>query len=171
MTPPVRNRRGQWVLQTHWWQLTHLFLSPPGTQQLVAPQHRETILAVTAPLNLVQLCTPPPQSIKEPQLKTHQEWVRLDHPNKVIVGASPTVKETIQKIMVQNSEGLMDQQQRSLWELLYAHRTAFATSPTDLARTDLLEHQTDTRTAQQCPCRIPLKRNAGAGVIEPSDSP
>ncbi|KAJ8352135.1 hypothetical protein SKAU_G00236110 [Synaphobranchus kaupii] len=60
--------------------------------------------------------------------------------------------------MEQNSEGLTEQQQRGLWDVLYEHRAAFATSPTDLGQTHLLEHHIDTgaaRPIRQRPRRIP----------------
>ncbi|KAJ7998033.1 hypothetical protein DPEC_G00218340 [Dallia pectoralis] len=75
-------------------------------------------------------------------------------------------------------------QQQQLWDVIYEHRTAFATGPTDMGRTHILQLEIDTGTAHpihQHPRRLPLVKQAAAdqcleemraaGVVEPSDSP
>ncbi|KAJ7996470.1 hypothetical protein DPEC_G00237400 [Dallia pectoralis] len=87
-------------------------------------------------------------------------------------------------VMEQNREGLSEMQQQRLWDIIYEHRTAFGTGPTDMGRRHILQHEIDTGTAhpkRQRPRRLPLMKQAAAdqcleemraaGVVEPSDSP
>lgn len=95
----------------------------------------------------------------------------------------PNQEETIETLLESNKEGLSTEQQQRLWDLLYEFKSIFATSPSDLGRTHLIQHEMDTGTAhpiRQRPRRIPLNKQAAAeqcvaemraaGVIEPSNS-
>lgn len=95
----------------------------------------------------------------------------------------PTQEETIEALLESNKEGLSTEQQQRLWDLLYEFRSIFATSPPDLGRTHLIQHEMDTGTAhpiRQHPRRIPLNKQVAAeqyvaeiratGVIKPSNS-
>ncbi len=92
----------------------------------------------------------------------------------------PTQEETVEAVLESDKEGLSTEQQRRLWDLLFEFRSIFVTSPSDLDRTHLIQHEIDTGTAhpiRQRPRRIPLNKQAAAeqcvaemraaGVTEP----
>ena len=98
-------------------------------------------------------------------------------------GASPP---TVREIWLKNREGLDDQQQERLWQLLLEFQDSFAMGEDDVGRTPLVlhEHEIDTGEARPIKCRprrLPLARQEAcdqavedmlqAGVIEPCDSP
>lgn len=56
----------------------------------------------------------------------------------------PTHEKTIEAVLQNNKEGLSTQQYPQLWDLLYEFRSIFATSPSDLGRTHLIQHEIDT---------------------------
>lgn len=56
----------------------------------------------------------------------------------------PTQESVIKSVMENNREGMSTKQQQQLWELLYEFPSVFATSPSDLDRTHLIQHEIDT---------------------------
>ena len=96
-------------------------------------------------------------------------------------GASPP---TVREIWLKNREGLDDQQQERLWQLLLEFQDSFAMGEDDVGRTPLVLHEIDTGEARPIKCRprrLPLAHQEAcdqavedmlqAGVIEPCDSP
>lgn len=95
----------------------------------------------------------------------------------------PTQEETIEALLESNEDGLSMEQQERLWDLLYEFRSIFATPPSDLGKTHLIQHEIEMGTAHpicQRPCCIPLNKQEvaeqcvaemrAAGVTEPSNS-
>ncbi|KAJ8015005.1 hypothetical protein DPEC_G00021650 [Dallia pectoralis] len=124
------------------------------------------------------------------QQRLHEHKTRL--PSAVVSRAATVcgtktdqaVEETVRLVMEQNQEGLTETQQRQLWDIIYKHLAAFATGPTDMGRTHILQHEIDTGIShpiRQRPRRLPLMKQAAAdqcleemraaGVVEPSESP
>ena len=85
---------------------------------------------------------------------------------------------------IKNREGLDDQQQEQLWQLLLEFQDSFAMKEDEVGQTHLVQHEIDTGDARPIKCRprrLPLARQEAcdqavegllqSGVIEPCDSP
>ncbi|KAJ8014587.1 hypothetical protein DPEC_G00017180 [Dallia pectoralis] len=173
-------------------------IKPPTEQVPSPPSHHTTAdvpplgetvrgagtIAPPAPLSRL------PHAQPGTQQRLHEHQTRL--PSAVVSRAATVcgtttdqaVEETVRLVMEQNQEGLTETQQRQLWDVIYEHRAAFATGPTDMGRTHILQHEIDTGIShliRQRPRRLPLMKQAAAdqcleemhaaGVVEPSESP
>ena len=104
--------------------------------------------------------------------------------NEIGVSDKNQLPEALQKLLIESSEGLDDQQQHSLEKLLLEFKGIFADTDGQLGRTGLVKHKIDTGDAvpiKQPPRRVPIhlrdevekvmQEMKDKDVIEPCCSP